>query len=282
MVRSLAEPFFVAFAVSAALSPAGISGAFLLLPYQVSVLGLTGPSVTPTNHLFNILATPSGITRFFRDGRFAWPLAALITLACLPGSVLGAWARMHFLSDPKRFYLLLGLLLGFFAFRLGASALRRQAAADPGGPAPEARVGGGRLGLWRLQYEFAGATCSASVPALALVCLLVGALGGAAGVGGGALIAPLLVSQFRLPVHSIGGATLTGNFVTSAASLTTFLLLGGPGDLPDWRLGLVLGLGGLCGTYVGATLQKRVPTRALVALLALGTLALASSYLLRL
>lgn len=279
MLRSFAEPFLVAFAVSAALSPAGISGAFLLLPYQVSVLGLTGPAVTPTNHLFNLVATPSGIARFARDGRFAWPLAALITLACLPGSIAGAWVRMHFLSDPKRFFLLLGLLLGYFALRLAFSVVLKPKAA---GPAQDARVSGGRLGLLRLQYEFAGRSCSASVPALAAVCLVVGAVGGAAGVGGGALIAPLLVSQFRLPVHSIGGATLTGNFVTSATSLAAFVALGTAADLPDWRLGLVLGLGGLCGTYVGASLQRRVPTRALVALLSLGTLALAGSYLLRL
>ncbi|MGC4115736.1 MAG: sulfite exporter TauE/SafE family protein [Myxococcales bacterium] len=245
------------------------------------MLGLTGPSVTPTNHLFNVVATPSGIARFVRDGRFAWPVAVLITLASLPSSVFGAWARMHFLADPGRFHVLLGVLLGAFAVRLGASALRKPAPSRPESPGLQTRVSGGRLGLLRLEYTFGDQACSAPVPALALISLVVGALGGAAGVGGGALVAPLLVSQFRLPVHSIGGATLLGNFVTSAASLATFALMGTQDALPDWRLGLVLGAGGLCGTYLGASLQRRVPTRALVSLLALGTLALSASYLLR-
>jgi len=38
-----------AFLISALTTPAGISGAVLLLPFQVSVLGMPGPSVTPTN-----------------------------------------------------------------------------------------------------------------------------------------------------------------------------------------------------------------------------------------
>ena len=32
----------------------GVSGAFLLLPFQVSVLGFTSPAVSPTNLIFNI------------------------------------------------------------------------------------------------------------------------------------------------------------------------------------------------------------------------------------
>ena len=38
-----------AFLISALTTPAGISGAVLLLPFQVSALGTPGPSVTPTN-----------------------------------------------------------------------------------------------------------------------------------------------------------------------------------------------------------------------------------------
>ena len=50
-----------AFTVSALATPAGISGAVLLLPFQVSVLGTPSPAVTPTNtlirHIVGILAT---------------------------------------------------------------------------------------------------------------------------------------------------------------------------------------------------------------------------------
>ncbi|MGA8461823.1 MAG: hypothetical protein WB800_40980 [Streptosporangiaceae bacterium] len=47
-----------AFLIAALATPAGISGAVLLLPFQVSVLATPSPSVTPTNLLYNVVATP--------------------------------------------------------------------------------------------------------------------------------------------------------------------------------------------------------------------------------
>ena len=61
-----------AYLAAALTAPAGISGAVLLLPFQVSVLGTPSPAVTPTNLLCNVVATsimacPSG--RAARGGR---------------------------------------------------------------------------------------------------------------------------------------------------------------------------------------------------------------------
>jgi hypothetical protein len=63
-------PLLVAFAVSALAAPAGVSGAFLLLPFQVSVLGFTSPAVSPTNLVYNALATPGASTA--TSGRGGW------------------------------------------------------------------------------------------------------------------------------------------------------------------------------------------------------------------
>lgn len=51
----------------------GVSGAFLLLPFQVSILGYTAPSVSGTNQVFNIVAIPSGVYPYIREGRMLWP-----------------------------------------------------------------------------------------------------------------------------------------------------------------------------------------------------------------
>ena len=56
-------PFVVAFVVSFFTSMGGVSGAFLLLPFQVRFLGCTSPSVSATNQGFNIVAIPSGVYR---------------------------------------------------------------------------------------------------------------------------------------------------------------------------------------------------------------------------
>jgi uncharacterized membrane protein YfcA len=46
----------------------GISGAFLLLPFQMSVLGYVGPSVSATNLVFNLYAAPGVVWRYAHEG----------------------------------------------------------------------------------------------------------------------------------------------------------------------------------------------------------------------
>ncbi|MGW8182037.1 MAG: TSUP family transporter, partial [bacterium] len=96
-------PPLVAFTISFFTSMGGVSGAFLLLPYQFSVLGYTTPSVSATNLLFNVGGTPGGILRYVRERQMLWPLALLLIIGTLPGVFLGAWARVTLLPDPRNF-----------------------------------------------------------------------------------------------------------------------------------------------------------------------------------
>jgi len=83
-------PPLVAFVISFFTSMGGVSGAFLLLPFQMSVLGFTSPAVSATNQLFNIVAIPSGVARYIREGRMVWPLTWVVIAGTLPGVLIGA------------------------------------------------------------------------------------------------------------------------------------------------------------------------------------------------
>jgi hypothetical protein len=111
-------PPLVAFIVSFITSMGGVSGAFLLLPYQMSVLGYVAPSVSATNQVFNIIGIPSGVYRYFREGRMVWPLTWAVIIGTLPGVFLGAWIRIFYLPDPKNFKLFAGFVLLYIGFRL--------------------------------------------------------------------------------------------------------------------------------------------------------------------
>jgi uncharacterized membrane protein YfcA len=111
-------PLLVAFLVSALTAPAGVSGAFLLLPFQVSVLGFTSPAVSSTNLIYNIVATPGGVYRYVREGRVVWPLAWLVVLGTLPGVFIGAVLRVTLLSNANTFKIFVGLVLLYFGIRL--------------------------------------------------------------------------------------------------------------------------------------------------------------------
>jgi len=282
-------PFLFTFFVSSLTSMGGISGAVVLLPFQVSVLGFVGPAVTPTNHLFNVIAIPSGVLRYVREGRMLWPLSIVIIVGTVPGVVAGSFARIYLLPDPRHFTLFMGLVLLLIGSRLVAKVWRPPAGggktAAGGGAATgsELRVTTTRFDWRRLEYEFQGERYGLSSPSLALITAIIGVIGGAYGVGGGAIIAPFLVSMYRLPVHTLAGATLLGTFITSGVAVLFFALasslLGQPNVSPDWLLGLLFGLGGLLGMYTGARLQRRVPARAIEALLAVVVTGLALKYI---
>ena len=98
-----------------------------------------------------------------------------------------------------------------------------------------------------------GETFTFNAPALFLLALVVGLIGGTYGIGGGAIIAPFLAAIFQLPIYTIAGAALMGTFLTSVAGVGIYSAIGVP---PDWALGALFGVGGFCGMYIGARLQK--------------------------
>jgi len=111
-------PPIVAFIISFFTSMGGLSGAFLLLPFQVSVLGFTSPSVSATNQLFNIVAIPGGVYRYFKEGRMVWPLTWAVIIGTLPGVFIGAILRIQFFPDPKNFKFFAGLVLLYIGSKL--------------------------------------------------------------------------------------------------------------------------------------------------------------------
>lgn len=277
-------PPLAAFAVSLLTGMGGVSGAFLLLPFQVSVLGYANPSVSATNQFFNVVATPGGVLRYWREGRLLAPLALVTMLGCLPGVAVGAVIRLNWLADPARFKLFAALVLLFLAWRLGRD-LRRPDASAPSGAPGDARpqlLPRGKADR-RVRFRFQDVEYAYDPAAVLGLTAVIGVIGGTYGIGGGSILAPFLVSLFGLPVHVTAGPTLLCTLTTSAGGVLIYVLLAplypGLNVAPDWTLGLLLGLGGLAGTYLAARLQKRLPARPIKALLALVVLGTAAAWL---
>ena len=89
-------PPLVAFMISFFTSMGGISGAFLLLPFQVSILGFVGPAVSSTNLFYNVVGTPGGVLRYAREKRMVWPLAGAIVCGTMPGVLIGYYCRVKY------------------------------------------------------------------------------------------------------------------------------------------------------------------------------------------
>jgi uncharacterized membrane protein YfcA len=236
-------------------APVGISGAVFLLPIQLSVLNVPNPAVTPTNPLFNIVSIPGALARYRRRAPLCSPLTALLLAGTLPGVIAGAAIRVFAIPGPILFRLFVASLL----FPLGVWLCLRSV---------------------RPTHEPAPATPT-STRSIFTLALTVGVVGGIYGIGGGSLLSPILVGR-GMPVAEVAPAALTSTFVTSIVGAATYTLLAlttsGHDIAPDWAIGIICGVGGLCGGYLGAHLQPLLPEKVLRAGMGISAIVIAALY----
>ena len=220
-----------AYVIAAVATPAGISGAVLLLPFQLDVLDTPSPAVTPTNLLYNVVATPGALYRYWRQGQTGGRLTGVLITGTLPGVIAGSVIRVEWLPGPHVFDLVVsGVLLP--------------------------------LGCW-LTVAAPLVLVTPRIPAPVLIALAcaVGCIGGIYGIGGGSILAPVLIGSGRR-AKDVAPAALAATFVTSVAGVATFMILSvhqHGAVAPDWPTGIALGLGGLAGAYTGARIQSLLP-----------------------
>lgn len=298
-------PPLVAFAISFFTSMGGVSGAFLLLPFQMSFLGYTNPSVSATNQVFNIVAIPSGVYRYRKEGRMVWPLTWVVVLGTLPGVFIGAFVRVAYLPNPKNFKLFAAAVLLYIGARMVLDLVKKNTGGNSAATSEKrfqdmvrrykenksanngeimmvsARIT--HFNLRRLGYTFYGESFDVSFWGIFSLSFLVGIVGGIYGIGGGSIIAPFFVTFFGLPVYTVAGAALMGTFVTSIAGVVFYQTIAPyyphVSVAPDWLLGALFGIGGMAGMYLGARLQKFVSAKAIKWMLTLIIMFTASKYI---
>ena len=155
--------------MAALTTPAGVSGAVLLLPIQVGLLGVPSPSATPTNLVYNVVATPGPLAAHGRRIRLGGPLAGALLLGAIPGVLAGAALRATVLTGPRAVAAILAVVL----LPLGALLLSARE---------------------RNRRERRGPPALSGTRKLAAMAGAVGLVGGIYGIGGGAVIAPALVA----------------------------------------------------------------------------------------
>jgi len=243
-----------AYAIAVLSTPAGVSGAVLLLPFQVSVLGTPSPAVTPTNLLYNVVSTPGALYRYWRQGQTGGRLSVVLVAGTMPGVIAGSVIRVELLPGPRVFDLVVAAVLLPLGTWLALTRPR------PAGPTRS---------RWL------------PVPALVALAAAVGCVGGIYGIGGGSILAPVLIGSGRKPAE-VAPAALASTFTTSVAGVVTFLTLSAlqHGSVaPDWPTGIALGIGGLAGAYTGARIQSRLPDALIRRLIGLVVIAIGARYL---
>ncbi len=274
-------PPLVAFIISFFTSMGGISGAFLILPFQMSVLGFVTPAVSSTNFLYNVVGTPGGVVRYIREKRMVWPLAVSLISGALPGVLMGYYVRVEYLPDPKAFKFFVGLVLLGIGLRL-IKDFNRQKMPKQSTTEGSYCISRTNYNFNRITFDFRGDNICFSLPAVLILAFIVGIVGGVYGIGGGAIIAPFCISVLNIPVFTVAGAVLLGNFMTSLAGLVFYSsipLHNGQTAPPDWILGLLFGFGGILGMYFGAKYQRYMPEKFIKIILTFVILTVSAKYI---
>jgi uncharacterized protein len=215
----------------------GVGGGVVLVPGMVLLMRLPQHVAHATSLVAILVTAPAAVVGFALDGSVAYAAGAAVAVGAVAGAFAGA-GLMHRLS-PTRLRQAFALLLLLVAVRL----------------------------VFPVAIEPGAAVAADDLPTLAAFAglgLAAGVLSALMGVGGGVIMVPAFVLLFGLDQHTAEG--------TSLLVIVPTALMGAwrhaRHDYTDWRLGLLIGLGGAVGGLMGAQAALALPAETLQRLFA--------------
>ncbi|HET6398143.1 MAG TPA: sulfite exporter TauE/SafE family protein [Candidatus Thermoplasmatota archaeon] len=199
----------------------GVGGGTILVPGLVLLLALSQHRAHATSLAAIIVTAPAAAVGFALDGAVSVLAAACLAGGAVAGAYAGA-AVMHRLS-PDRLRRAFAVLM-----LIAAARLLVQVDMTPGDVTPELDA--------------------AVLAGLAALGLLAGVLSAVMGVGGGVVMVPVMVLLIGFGQHVAEGTSLLVIVPTALMGAWRHTRNG----YTDWRLGLLLGLGGILGGLAGA------------------------------
>ena len=227
-------PWLGALSIGLSLGLLGSGGSILTVPVLVYLMREPEKvAIAESLAIVGLIAAAGAVPRWAKglvDGR----TVVLFGLPGMAGAYLGAAASS---------YVSAAVQLSLFALiMLAASVLMFR---PPRLPVADERA---RRAIWKIGLEG----------------LMVGAVTGLVGVGGGFLIVPALVLMGGLPIHVAVGTSLAIIALKSLVGFAKYWQVLGRIELAvDWQLIAVFSVVGFVGTLLGGALAARVPKQRL-------------------
>jgi uncharacterized membrane protein YfcA len=263
----------------------GEAAGIFALPYTMTILQFSTPSVTPTTQLLTFLNPFGALFGFRRNRQHNLDLAKWVCLGGIAGGLIGPFIRVTVLSETEPFTFVVGLALvaagahltlaaihGYRSRKTGdgiearfhkeAEVQRAKGLAPSGIPTGEPiktieRSNG------HFTVEYWGEQWRISQLTLTVTGFLVGIISAALGVGGGFLLVPIFSALYRLPMYVLVAATIPYVIVLSAVGLFTYSVIIPAFTTtmiaPEWAWGFFAATGGILGAWCAAKTQRFVP-----------------------
>ncbi len=224
----------------------GVGGAIILVPIMIS-LGIPVNTAKPIGLFYNTISLSGASVYNIRQKRLDWRAGLPIIVSSLVFAVVGAYASKFI---PVRI-----VLIVFIAFLLFAS------------------------GMFLFYKKKGRETYRDDVPyfSLTLVGSFAGFLSGLLGIGGGNIIAPLMLMLGFDPKK----VTAITAFVVPFSSFTGFLTYWMMGNI-DWKITLIASVSGLVGAILGTRfMHNRLQAKTVKKILAIILIIMATKLIIK-
>ncbi len=269
----------------------GAAGGLFTAAFQVTVLGTKGPlginaanTIKPTNLFLTLCSPITGLMTYFKEKRFAWPVAIFFAIGIVIGAFfLGPNFSAKYLPlKAYKFYLgIICLVIGIKLFieSLPSSIEKKKAmkaiVQKFNAAVKEAKSTGKAMELGKVEFEkfnmvkfdmrFWGETFVARPLIMLFGGIFMGMIASSFGVGGGFMFMPFMTTVLGYPMYLAVPIALAGTFATSIGGIAKYILMG---YQPDWIMAICIAAGAMAGGMVGPKIQKHLPEIFLKRLLA--------------
>jgi uncharacterized membrane protein YfcA len=242
----------------------GLGGGVITVPSLLLIAALfpefrhlTPQVVVGTSLIMIVVTALSSTLTYARQRRVDYRSGLLFFAASGPGAMTGAYLNRFF--EPDSFYIAFGLFMIFVSIVLTVGERGKE-----------------RSVKWNVTREFTDPDGTVHRygyhrPTALAVAFLVGLVSSLFGIGGGALMMPVMVFLFRFPPHV---ATATSMFMIFFSSI-----IGSLGHLVqgnvEWKAALFIAPGAWFGGRLGAWISSRLSSRGLLIALRLALLLVA-------
>ena len=234
---------FAGFIVGLVVGVTGVGGGSLMTPLLVLVFGVAPVTAVGTDLLFASVTKAGGAWAHARRGNVDWSLVGWLAAGSVPASAATLILLHFFVPHPDRLSAIVSVALGVALILTACSLVFRD-----------------KLHAWGARRTPANVDGATTARRTLITGAVLGLLVTVSSVGAGALGVTALF--FLYP--GLAAARIVGSDIAHAVPLTLVAGLGhAAAGVVDWKLLLALLIGSLPGIWLGSSLSRRIPERAL-------------------
>jgi uncharacterized membrane protein YfcA len=240
--------FLFGMAAGTAGTMVGVGMGFVHVPFLILLFGFSPQTAVATSIAIIFMNTLSGSLQYYHQGRLDISVASKLSLAMLPGAMIGPFIVESYSNDAFSLVFSGVLLVAAVNLMFGTPAALAAGAAGNS----TVRVPRRRPAAPNMEVGVIGS-------------LVIGFISNLLGVGGGIIHVPFLILVMRIPTHRAIGTAHLILCVSSFVGTVVFAFLGHV----NIHFAVPIGIGAIIGASLGADLARRMQASTLRRVLAL-------------